>query len=598
MRKQFGVKGKLTIIFALMCLLVSLGLARAVYTISRSQVIHQYYAVARSSALAAAAWIDGDELDRFLDGAAEGRVADMRSDPSYLATYRRLAGIKTAFGLTYLYVVRPLDHNQIVYVFDIATDGNDVDHIGELGDLIAELGDEFSEFDVYDVIMAAYTSGEISAEPIITNTNFGWLASAYVPVYETDGTITAIVGADVAMDQVFADVRLRTFQFAGITAASILACLAVLLLLTDRRVLNPIVRLSRHMSTFSSDEGVLEDFEVTTTGDELQTIGESYNGLLENLRAYATNLAEVAGERERIATELGIANQIQAAMLPPVTEFQPPLGSAAANVECDLFASMTPAKEVGGDFYDFFNVDDHTLAIVIADVSGKGVPAALFMVIAKTLIKVTAQSGKTPAEVLYAVNNLLCEHNEAGMFVTAFIAYVDTEARTLTFANAGHNPPLIRSGDGTWQSLDAKPGFILAGMEDFEFPQTVIPLAEDAAILLYTDGVTEATNTSLELYSEPRLVERVNVYQTASGDELGPEGLIEFLATDIAAYSTGCEQADDITMLALTVKEPAPLAVSPGPTTRDEAEVRAVEAREAPEPSTLVTTLELEAANA
>lgn len=240
--------------------------------------------------------------------------------------------------------------------------------------------------------------------------------------------------------------------------------------------------------------------------------------------------------------ELNIASKIQQDMLPCIFPAFPD------RAQFDIYASMQPAKEVGGDFYDFFLVDDDTLVIVMADVSGKGVPAALFMVIAKTLLKNNAQYGKSPKEVFETVNNLLCENNEAAMFVTAFMGYLDIPTGRFTFVNAGHNPPLIRSGE-KFDWLNAKAGFVLAGMEDMFYKQHEITLQPGDELFLYTDGVTEAVNNEKSLFGDPHLLETVNANLNLPLKEFTVS-----IKREIDKFAEGAEQADDITMLALRYK--------------------------------------------
>ena len=275
------------------------------------------------------------------------------------------------------------------------------------------------------------------------------------------------------------------------------------------------------------------------TGDEIEELSLSFESMTKELKNYIENLARVTAEKERIGAELDVAKKIQASMLPSIF---PPFPERR---EFDLYASMEPAKEVGGDFYDFFLVDDNTLAVVIADVSGKGVPAALFMVIAKTLIKNNAQSGKSPKEVFETVNNILCDNNDADMFVTAFMGYLDIPAGRFTFVNAGHNPPLLRTGR-QFDRLKTKPGFILAGMEDMAYKQDEIMLNSGDELFLYTDGVTEAVNHDLELFGEPRLLETMSRYPDLPLREFAVS-----IKREIDTFAGGAEQADDITMLAL-----------------------------------------------
>ncbi len=278
------------------------------------------------------------------------------------------------------------------------------------------------------------------------------------------------------------------------------------------------------------------------TQDELELLGNAVNKMAFDLKEYIRNLSKVTAEKERIGAELNVATQIQSSMLPSIFPAFP------ERKEFDIFASMLPAKEVGGDFYDFFLVDDDHLAIVMADVSGKGVPAALFMVIAKTLIKNNAQYGKAPKEVFETVNNLLCEGNEAGMFVTGFMGYYEISTGKFTYVNAGHNPPVLCRNGEDCQWLPTKAGFVLAGMEGMRYKQDEIQLNPGDMLYLYTDGVTEAVNRADELFTDPRLL---RVFNENKNKDL--KGLLRGIKASIDIFADGADQADDITMLALRV---------------------------------------------
>ena len=246
-----------------------------------------------------------------------------------------------------------------------------------------------------------------------------------------------------------------------------------------------------------------------------------------------------SAEKQQIASELSVATHIQTSMLPCIFPAFP------ERTEFDIYATMNPAKEVGGDFYDFFLVDNDHLAVVIADVSGKGVPAALFMVIAKTLIKDHAQQGTQPEEVFTEVNRLLCEANDEGMFVTAWMGVLELSTGHLAYVNAGHNPPLLRHG-GKYEFLRTRSGFILAGMEGMRYRPASLELAPGDALYLYTDGVTEAANKNKQLYGDQRLCEVLNAH--ADSD---PETLLKIVKDDVDAFVGTAPQFDDITMLGL-----------------------------------------------
>ena len=248
----------------------------------------------------------------------------------------------------------------------------------------------------------------------------------------------------------------------------------------------------------------------------------------------------IAEAAARIDRELEFARSIQHSAIPTV--FPPYPGHG----EFDIFATMDTAKEVGGDFYDFYFVGENKLGFLIADVSGKGIPAAMFMMTAKTIIKGYAESGIPVDEVFTIANAKLCESNEAGMFVTAWMGVLDITTGKVEFANAGHNPPLVRHGDGTFEYLRVRPGFVIAGMEGVKYRKNELYLAPGDEIYLYTDGVTEATDTNNGLYGEERLNALLDSLHVLSGEEV-----CRAVKGDIDAFVGDAPQFDDITMLYL-----------------------------------------------
>lgn len=286
---------------------------------------------------------------------------------------------------------------------------------------------------------------------------------------------------------------------------------------------------------------------------EVGNLARSFVKMVSDLETYMENLTKVTAEKERIGAELDVATHIQASMLPCIF---PPFPD---RTEFDLSASMAPAKEVGGDFYDFFLVDEDHLAVVIADVSGKGVPAALFMVIAKTLIKDQTQTGKSAAEVFDEVNEQLCESNDEGLFVTAWLGILEISTGHMEFVNAGHNPPVICSRDGEFAYLKMRPGFVLAGMEGMHYRMGTFDFHPGDILYLYTDGVTEATNLREELYGEDRLKRILD-----ENKQVAPAELIERVKMDVDAFAGQAPQFDDITMLALKILQQTSNRLKPG----------------------------------
>lgn len=262
--------------------------------------------------------------------------------------------------------------------------------------------------------------------------------------------------------------------------------------------------------------------------------------------------ARDSGERQRIEAELSVATRIQTSMLPCIFPAFP------ERSEFDIYASMTPAKEVGGDFYDFFFVDETRLAVVMADVSGKGVPAALFMMIAKNLLKSAAQAGLSPDRALAKVNGQLCENNDAQMFVTCFMGIADIQAGKLFFANAGHNPPLIRHQGGEFEFLQFKPGFVLGEIENLTYRLGEIDFEPDDEIFLYTDGVTEAVNARQQMYGNERLLLALNGLSGKSAKEL-----CTAVKEGVDGFVGDAPQFDDMTMLHLKLLSVNSITVIP-----------------------------------
>ena len=338
--------------------------------------------------------------------------------------------------------------------------------------------------------------------------------------------------------EIFAEIEARNNRFTFIIAASSIVLLALAAWLLSLFINRPLHRLTSSVAEMGG--GNLDRRIEVRSRDEIGILAAAFNKMTVELKTSIERHALERAEKERIGAELDIATQIQTNMLPCTF---PPFPDRA---EFDIYATMKPAKEVGGDFYDFFLIDDNTLAVVIADVSSKGVPAALFMVIAKTLIKNNALYGKSPREVFETVNNLLCENNEANMFVTAFMGYLDITNGRFTFVNAGHNPPLVKRAGGCYERLPVKPGFVLAGMVDTFYVQDEIILHTGDEIFLYTDGVTDEANGENHLFGAMRLLDAVNRYH-----DLALKEFTMAIQGEIDRFTDGVEQADDIAMLAL-----------------------------------------------
>lgn len=527
---------KLTALVILMGVVLGVAAVLVSYRTFQGEMTKYYNKTGTSLAKTLAIQLDPDDLDRYFETS--------ETDEKYFKIQDYILDLVEANDVEYLYVVRP-NGVGATFLFDSdmapGEDGNyfagGYCSIGTYVDLVGEFAERIPQL----------LAGE-ELEPIIQHDPaFGWLMTAMYPVLHEDGTMAGYVMADIDMNDV---VKTRQDFLMGLSVLLVgltVVLLIVFLAFLRQTVVMPIDQLTTATAAFienNKEELASGTAHVNApdirTGDEVEQLAKAFRKMQEDMLNYIRDLMTMTAEKERISAELNVATQIQADMLPRIFPPFPERG------EFDIYALMNPAKEVGGDFYDFFLVDDDHLAIVIADVSGKGVPAALFMVIAKTLIKNHAQNKESPASVFTNTNNQLCEGNDAGLFVTSWMAVLTISTGELSYVNAGHNPPLLKRKNGEYEWLRSRPGFVLAGMEGVRYREGSIKLEDGDRLFLYTDGVTEATNADKELFGEDRLQSALN----NSGDAPVKDVLI-YVKEQIDGFVGEAEQFDDITMLGI-----------------------------------------------
>lgn len=329
-----------------------------------------------------------------------------------------------------------------------------------------------------------------------------------------------------------------------ITMVFVVFAVMGLVFIISNRISEPILKLKDGVKEVS--QGDLDHILSVKTGDEIEELADAFNQMKADLKEHIENLQKTTAEKERIESELQVANKIQSSMLPQTFPPYPDIK------HLDLYATMEPAREVGGDFYDFFPLNKRYFCFSIGDVSGKGIPAALFMVITRTILKNQAMQGHSIETIFNQSNDLLCSDNVEDMFVTVFMGILDTETGELEYVSAGHNPPLISKNGSDYEFLDVQRNLVLGGMDGFSYQAQKLSLEPGDILLLYTDGVNEAMNHHGELFGDARFFDAANKARGRA-----PREIVNSITHNVGSFTQGTPASDDLTMLALTLKKPA-----------------------------------------
>ena len=525
-KKSLGTKMLLGIVaFALILVIaICVPVCVGIYNLRVSDYTETAFSYTRS----AADFINGNTIRKYYQTG--------QKDEYYYEVLDFLNACQRESNIKYFYIFVP-EEDDLVYIWDALYEEGHCD-----------LGDHEEYMEGGKEAVESVMKHQPPEKLLLTDDDkYGYIASAYTPIFDSTGRVAAVAGVDLSVPDMKAMIRQIIAAIVVITALVSLFMVAITYVILDRNVVKPIGLLTEKtgemIGNLENEEEISIDIH---TNDEIETLAESFVTMDKDLREYIRQLGEVTAEKERIGAELGVATKIQASMLPRIF---PPFPERE---EFKLFASMNPAKEVGGDFYDFFLINEKKLGLVIADVSGKGVPAALFMVIAKVLIKNFTLQGMSPSEVLERVNERLCSGNDAGMFVTVWLAVMDIDTGDGMAANAGHeHPALYSQKDGVFELIKYRHSPAVAVMEGMKFKEHSFHLDPGDMVFVYTDGVTEATDANNELFGEERLTEALNGCAVKE-----PGAVLTAVKDSIEAFVGEADQFDDITMLAMKYEGP------------------------------------------
>lgn len=454
------------------------------------------------------------------------------TDEYYFEIYRIMKGMVDNADLRYLYVFIP-EEQGIRYIWDSQSD----DDSRPLLDIWYYEGDYPKED-----VLNSYNSGE----EFFRTYSYGdmKLAAYVVPMRDSNNNVVALVEADIIMPRNEMLLPSVLLKIVIIVLIVMTIGMALFYYFTRRRIISPLEKINN--STKEIVENIDNDNEMVidvSTKDEIETVARSIETMNHKLKEYIKENNEITKEKARVSTELDLAKHIQINTLPNVFPAFPDRD------EFSIYAKMIPAKEVGGDFYDFFLVSDDKLGLVMADVSGKGIPAAMYMMMAKSMIKTRMMSGDNPANALMAVNNMLCDSNQGKMFVTVWAAVLDMSRNVLIASDAGHENPIIKKPGGTFEVIKRKHGLVLGGFRNIKLEDYSIDMEPGSKVFVYTDGIPEAKNANGEFYKMDRLV---GVLDKAKNDS--SEDILVKVKEDIDCFVKDAEQYDDVTMMCLEYK--------------------------------------------
>ncbi len=474
--------------------------------------------------------VNGDHMDAYLAGE---ETEEYRQTKEYLDIYCK----KINVSLIYIIQVDRSDYGRFVSIFNLVNNAVDDSSYTEweLGHKRDTTNDEYRQ-----KYRAIYEQGSPFETVYRIKTTDGQHPhiTTMVPVKNSAGEVSAILCMQRPVREIY-DARLPYLR--SIAAATVLLAIAASAFAANfmrKQFVKPLRKVSREATRFARENTKGEELGEISSFEELQKLARSIDTMETDMVSYIDNLTTATAEKERIGAELDLASTIQENSIPNMFPAFPD------RKDFDIYAAMTPAKAVGGDFYNFFLIDDEHLAMTIGDVSGKGIPAALFMMVTNILLRDRTQMGGGPGEILSSVNDSLCARNVADMFVTVWLGILDLSTGTLKAASAGHEYPVLCRAGGDFQLYRDRHGLVLGGMEGVRYKEYELQLQPGDKLFIYTDGIPEATDADGAMFGKERMISALNEDAFAA-----PEQILKNVRRAVDGFVKDAEQFDDLTML-------------------------------------------------
>ena len=530
----------LNIIGALITLIVVFGVVLFLqgYISFSGSITDEYGETATRIGETALTFIDGNNLPRYLEN--EGNNAKWEE------TDRRLQVLCNGMNAAEIFVVcvDSSDYGSIKIVFD-AVNAERTDHDYTLAGF--EVTDEeIGIEEKYKTMFRQLYEKKEESSVLVEDVDAPWILAhitAAVPIKDDAGNVSGLVAVMLEMRHLN-HYRVSYLKAVALETAGLAVLTAVIAFFyTRRRYIRPVKKIIKETRRFAAENTMAEGVGDVGSINEYVELANSVDAMEVDISNYIDHITHITAEKERADAELGVAKTIQTNAVPNSFPAFP------ERADFDIFASMTSAKEVGGDFYNFFLIDDDHLAIMIGDVSGKGVPAALFMMQTNILLTDRARSGGTPAEILRDVNNIVCQQNQVSMFVTVWLGIIELSTGRMTAASAGHDDPAVYRKGGAFELIGGEHGLFIGAFEDIEYENFEIHLGEGDKVFIYTDGVHEAVNDNDEMFTVDRMLRSLNEAGTQS-----PERILEHVKSSVAGFVGDVAQFDDLTMLCFELK--------------------------------------------